>query len=167
MIRIARADLNRPEHQAAVLQMTRAYAQDPMGNGSDLTEAVQSALIPKLQAHPTTLIFLAFDNNEPIGIATCFVGFSTFAAQPLINVHDLHVLTPYQRRGIGRQLLAAVEAEARMLGCCKLTLEVQENNHGAQALYSTFGFASGQYEPQAGCQPVNRLTPIRRLTRGG
>jgi len=47
-------------------------------------------------------------------------------------------------------LLDAVEKEARGLGCCKLTLEVQENNHAALALYKSFGFVSGQYEPEAG-----------------
>jgi ribosomal protein S18 acetylase RimI-like enzyme len=47
-------------------------------------------------------------------------------------------------------LLEAVEGEARRLGCCKLTLEVQENNRAALALYGSFGFASGQYEPEAG-----------------
>ena len=40
--------------------------------------------------------------------------------------------------------------KARELGCCKLTLEVQENNHGALALYQRFGFESGEYEPAAG-----------------
>jgi hypothetical protein len=29
-------------------------------------------------------------------------------------------------------------------------LEVQENNHSALALYGSFGFASGAYEPEAG-----------------
>ena len=47
-------------------------------------------------------------------------------------------------------LLEAVEKEARGLGCCKLTLEVQENNHAALALYGSFGFVGGQYEPEAG-----------------
>jgi hypothetical protein len=31
-----------------------------------------------LQAHPTTLIFLAFDEDDPVGAAVCFIGFSTF-----------------------------------------------------------------------------------------
>jgi ribosomal protein S18 acetylase RimI-like enzyme len=47
-------------------------------------------------------------------------------------------------------LLEAVERKARELGCCKLTLEVQENNHVALALYRGFGFENGQYEPAAG-----------------
>jgi ribosomal protein S18 acetylase RimI-like enzyme len=149
-LRIVRADLGNPEHQAAVLAMTRAYARDPMGNGRDLPAKVQQALVPGLRAHPTTLIFLAFSDDEAVGIATSFVGFSTFAARPLINIHDLHVMREHRGRGIGRSLLAAVEAEARRLGCAKLTLEVQEHNKTAQALYRRLGFVGGQYEPAAG-----------------
>jgi len=53
-----------------------------------------------LRKHPTTLIFLALDRDQPVGIVTCFVGFSTFAARPLVNVHDLHVTKDYRRRGV-------------------------------------------------------------------
>lgn len=67
--------------------MTRAYAQDPMGNGRDLPEDIQSVLIDRLRAHPTTLIFLALHQHEAVGIATCFVGLSTFAARPVVNIH--------------------------------------------------------------------------------
>jgi len=130
--------------------MTRAYAQDPMGNGRDLSEDARRTLIDQLRAHPTTLIFLALHQSEAVGIVTCFVGFSTFAARPLINIHDLHVVKEYRRRGVARLLLEAVETEARGLGCCKLTLEVQENNHPARALYGSFGFVGGEYEPEAG-----------------
>jgi ribosomal protein S18 acetylase RimI-like enzyme len=121
-----------------------------MGNGRDLPEDIRSVLIERLRAHPTTLIFLALSGNEPVGIVTCFVGFSTFAARPLVNIHDLHVEQNYRRRGIARLLLDAVEKRARELGCCKLTLEVQESNRGALGLYGSFGFVNGQYEPEAG-----------------
>jgi hypothetical protein len=35
------ADLDRPEHQQAVLELTDAYARDPMGNGKPLSEKVR------------------------------------------------------------------------------------------------------------------------------
>jgi len=149
-MRIVQANLDDPRHRVAVLEMTRAYARDPMGNGRDLSEATQRELVQGLNAHPTTLIFMAFDEDEAVGIATCFVGFSTFAARRLVNIHDLYVATSYRRNGLGRRLLETVEAKARELGCCKLTLEVQEKNLIASHLYGSFGFVGGQYEPQAG-----------------
>lgn len=121
-----------------------------MGNGRDLSDDVRDVLIDRLGAHPTTLIFLALSDGEAVGIVTCFVGLSTFAGRPLINIHDLHVVPEHRRRGIARALLDAVEARARELGCCKLTLEVQENNRPALRLYGRFGFVDGRYEPEAG-----------------
>jgi ribosomal protein S18 acetylase RimI-like enzyme len=150
MIDLVEADLASPAHRDAVLELTRSYARDPMGSGADLPQPVQGELVERLRAHPTTLVFLAFQGCEPAGIATCFLGFSTFAARPLVNVHDLHVAPRFQRRGTGRRLLEAVEARARALDCCKLTLEVQAGNHRARALYRSFGFADGQAAPAAG-----------------
>ena len=77
-IEIVEADLDRPEHQHAILDLTDAYARDPMGNGKPLSAEVRGALIPGLRHHPTTVIFLAYLGNNAIGIANCFIGFSTF-----------------------------------------------------------------------------------------
>ncbi len=139
-VTIVRADLDNPRHQEAVVRLVDAYAQDPIGLGRGLPESVRAALIPGLRRHPTTLIFLAISAEGPVGIAVCFLGFSTFAARPLLNVHDLAVLPAYRRQGVGRRLLEHVERKARALGCCKLTLEVKEDNSRAQDLYQKMGF---------------------------
>lgn len=144
------ADLDREDHQRAVLDMVNAYAQDPMGAGRSLPTENLRRLIPGLREHPTTLIFLAYHEDRPIGIAVCFVGFSTFAALPLVNIHDLAVLPGHRGQGIGRRLLAEVERKAREMGCCKLTLEVQENNHRARGVYEAAGFSQAVYEEDAG-----------------
>jgi ribosomal protein S18 acetylase RimI-like enzyme len=149
-VAIVEANLNRKDHCQAVLDLVGAYARDPMGNGGPLPNTVKAKLIPGLKKHPTTLIFLAFVNGEAVGIAVCFVGFSTFAARPLINVHDLAVLPGQRGSGVGRQLLAAVEEKARTMGCCKVTLEVLENNHRALKVYAAAGFARATYTEEAG-----------------
>jgi ribosomal protein S18 acetylase RimI-like enzyme len=145
-VTVIEADLNDPRHQTAILQLINAYARDPVGGGRDLPAAVRDRLIPGLRQHPTSLVFLAFDGVTPVGIAVCFLGFSTFAAQPLINIHDLAVMPDYRGRGIGRQLLERVGAKGRDLGCCRLTLEVREDNHRAQRLYQGFGFGDAPSE---------------------
>jgi ribosomal protein S18 acetylase RimI-like enzyme len=150
LVEIIEADLNVKQHQQAVVELIDAYARDRMGNGAALAEDVRSALIPGLQKHPITVIFLAFRGTLPIGIAVCFRGFSTFAARPLINIHDLAVLPAHRGYGAGRLLLEAVEGKARSLGCCKVTLEVQENNRRARHVYEAAGFAQAQYQEAAG-----------------
>jgi GNAT superfamily N-acetyltransferase len=139
-IEIIEADLNRNDHQEAIVALTAAYARDPMGTGGPPEDAVLRQLVPGLKRHPTTLVFLAYANGEAVGIATCFSGFSTFHAKPLINIHDLAVLPTHRSRGIGRKLLERVEQVARKSGCCKLSLEVGAD-HPAKRLYEEFGFS--------------------------
>jgi len=147
---IVEADLDRADHQKAVVAMTAAYALDAMGNGGPLPSDVLEQLIPGLRAHPTTLVLLAYVEETVVGIATCFLGFSTFAARPLLNLHDFSVLPEYRGRGIGQALLRAVEAAARERGCVKVTLEVQENNRRARELYERAGLAQAVYGDATG-----------------
>jgi len=130
-----------PAHQKAVLAMIDVYARDPMGETKPLDPDVRARLIPGLQNHPTTVVFLAFHGDQAVGAAVCFIGFSTFAAKPLINIHDFVVLSALRGKGVGRRLLEAIEGKARELGCCKLTLEVMDNNHRALRIYEAAGFA--------------------------
>jgi GNAT superfamily N-acetyltransferase len=142
-VEIIEADLTRRDHQAAVVALIAAYAMDPMGNGGPLPQDVLDQLIPGLARHPTTVILLAYVDGRPAGIATCFVGFSTFYARPLINIHDLAILPEFRGQGVGRQLLEGVAGKARALGCCKVTLEVHEGNARAKQMYEAAGFAEG------------------------
>lgn len=147
---VIEADLDRADHQQAIVALTAAYALDPMGNGGPLPAETLARLIAGLKSQPTTLIFLAYVDGQPVAIATCFGGFSTFLAKPLINIHDLAVLPEYRGRGIGKQLLNRVEQKARETGCCKVTLEVQENNHCARHVYEECGFTQAMYGDRTG-----------------
>ncbi|WP_078487271.1 GNAT family N-acetyltransferase [Solemya velesiana gill symbiont] len=82
-------------------------------------------LLPGLQSHPGTLILLAESSGDFVGIATCFTCFSTFKAQPLINIHDIYVRPKQRGRGIASGLIRTAEDIARTRGCCKITLEVR------------------------------------------
>ena len=54
---------------------------------------------------------------------------------------NLSVAAAWQRRGIGRQLLAFVTKLARDYGAERLLLEVRPTNHAALALYAAAGFS--------------------------
>jgi ribosomal protein S18 acetylase RimI-like enzyme len=149
-IKIVEAQLDLADHQQAVVALTAAYAAEALGETDPLSAEVLDRLIPGLKQHPTTLIFLAYCDERAIGIATCFVGFSTFAARGLINIHDLAVLPAYRGRGIGKMLLEAVEHLAREREYAKVTLEVQENNRRARHLYHRAGFAPITYDAALG-----------------
>jgi GNAT superfamily N-acetyltransferase len=147
---IAPIDLTDDRQGHALVELLDHYARDPMGGGRPLTEAVRTALVPALRQQPNYLGFLAVRAGAPVGLVNAFLGFSTFAARPLLNLHDLVVHASARRQGIGRQLLARVEATAWARGCCKLTLEVLSANRVAREAYAAFGFASYALDPSTG-----------------
>jgi ribosomal protein S18 acetylase RimI-like enzyme len=141
---VRRADLADAADAAAIVALIDAYAQDPRGGGKPLPAEVRQRLVPGLAAHPTSRVWLAFEGSQPVGVCVAFVGYSTFNARPLLNIHDLAVLPGQRGRGVGRALLAAAESQAIGEGCCKLTLEVLEDNP-ARHLYQRFGFEPARY----------------------
>lgn len=136
------ADYSDPLHAADVVLLTDAYARDPMGGGKPLPRDVCDRLVAGLAATPGAFSLIARVDGRPAGIANCMTGFSTFAARPLVNVHDVGVLPEYRGRGVGRALLAAIEEEAEQRGACKVTLEVLEGNRPAKQLYADLGYAN-------------------------
>ena len=139
-VTILDADLSRAEHQDALVKMLDAYMRDPMEGGEPPSERVKRELVPGLRAHPACYVFLAYRDGSPVGFTICFLGFSTFNARPLINIHDIFVDSSVRGMGIGAMLLERVEGKARKLNCCGITLEVREDNHVARGLYRKVGF---------------------------
>ncbi|MDH3508445.1 MAG: GNAT family N-acetyltransferase [Gammaproteobacteria bacterium] len=144
-IEIREADFANAADAAGIVAVLDSYASDPLGGGQPLSSGVRERLVPTLQTHPNTLVLLAWSDDEPVGLAVCFYGLSTFQARPLLNVHDLAVIPGCRGRGIGRKLLSGAETRARERGCCKLTLEVQDDNLAALGLYERFGFGDVVY----------------------
>mgnify|MGYP001335276847 CR=1 FL=1 len=138
------ADLSDQSDGEAIVELLNGYAIDPMGQGAPFSEEHRRRLVPELQKQPHALALLAFIEGEPAGLAICILGFSTFRLKPVLNIHDFCVAERFQGRGVGKRLMAGVEEEARRRGCCKITLEVREDNLRAQALYLKCGFDPGK-----------------------
>ncbi len=149
-LRVCRADYGDPGHAAAVIGLLDAYARDIAGGGAPLGDFAKASLVSALAARPQAFSVLAFDGDQPVGLVNCFEGFSTFACQPLVNVHDVVVLASHRGQRVGEQMLALVESMARERGACKLTLEVLQGNRSALRLYERTGFAGYQLDPAMG-----------------
>jgi GNAT superfamily N-acetyltransferase len=147
---IVEANLALPEHAQAVLQLMNEYALDPMGGGQALSDYANANLVAELRKRASVHVILAFVDRRPAGLAVCIEGFSTFACKPLLNIHDMVVSRAFRGTGLSRLLLQKAEAIAIELGCCKLTLEVLEQNRIAQAAYRGAGFAGYQLDPTMG-----------------
>lgn len=143
-------------HEAdALVALLDSYAMDPAGGGAPLPRDAKARLVPALRAHPGAFSVIAWAARadgpvEAIGLVNCFEGFSTFAARPLVNIHDVVVREAWRGRGVSQQMLAAVESIARARGACKLTLEVLQGNAPALRAYARQGFAGYALDPAMG-----------------
>lgn len=149
-IEVIRADYHDPAHANAIVELLDAYARDPMGGGEALAVDVKERVVRELARLPHAFSLIAYLDGAAIGLVNCFEAFSTFAARPLINIHDFVVLAAYRGRGVSQHLLQAVEAAARERGCCKITLEVLSGNEAARAAYAKFGFRDYTLDVRAG-----------------
>lgn len=149
------ADYNNPLHAEHVVMLLDKYARDPMGGNTPLNPDVAQTLAKKLASVPTALSILGYlkeegDQPKPIALANCFMGFSTFKAKPLINIHDCFVDEAVRGMHVGQKLLAEIEAIAKQRDCCKVTLEVLEGNKRAQSAYEKFGFSGYALDETSG-----------------
>lgn len=144
------ADYSDPLDAATVVDLLDAYACDAMGGGEPLSAEVRARLVPGLLDTPGAFSIIARLDGTPVGLANCFESFSTFAARPLVNIHDLVVLPGHRGHGVGRAIIEAIEAEALKRGACKMTLEVLSGNSRAQGLYASCGFGNYQLDPEKG-----------------
>ncbi len=142
----------RDRDQAETLvRLLDAYACDPAGGGQPLSPDVRRSLPQALAARPDAFSVMAYDaEGAAVGLVNCFEGFSTFAARPLVNVHDVVVLAHARGKGVAQCMLARVEEEARRRGACKLTLEVLSGNAPALNTYRRVGFAGYELDPAFG-----------------
>jgi ribosomal protein S18 acetylase RimI-like enzyme len=147
---IALANYRDPRDAADVAALLDAYARDPMGGGAPLGDDVKARLAGDLASNPHAFSLLARWDERAVGLANCFMGYSTFSAAPLVNIHDFAVLAGHRGAGIGKALMSAVEAEALKRGACKITLEVLSGNLPAQRLYAACGYGDYQLDPAAG-----------------
>jgi GNAT superfamily N-acetyltransferase len=150
MEEILLADLSLPSHGEAIIYLLNEYAKDEMGGGTELSIFVKNNLVSELKKRQGVYIILAFVDGHPAGLVNCFEGFSTFACKPLLNIHDVIVISDYRGRGISKKLLNKAEEIAIDLGCCKLTLEVLEGNTIAQMAYKSCGYSGYELNPKMG-----------------
>lgn len=136
------ADFQHPADADAIVELINRYAQDLMGGKKPLPEDVRLRMIDGLIQVPGAFVVLASMGEHTVGCAACFMGYSTFKAMPLVNIYDLCVDAKWRNRGVGRALIEAVTLEAKLRGCCKVTLEVRVDNPAIR-LYERCGFTPG------------------------
>jgi ribosomal protein S18 acetylase RimI-like enzyme len=127
-------------HCEKLIELLNQYMIDPMGDSPPLNFEQGQCLIQGLSTHPSCFVLFVKVNNEFAGLGTCLINFSTFKAKSYINLHDIIILQKFRGRGVGKKLLEKIIEIAKERNCCKITLEVREDNLPAKKLYADLGF---------------------------
>ncbi|WP_417352030.1 tRNA (adenosine(37)-N6)-threonylcarbamoyltransferase complex transferase subunit TsaD [Gordonibacter pamelaeae] len=98
------------------------------------SDAWNEHLVADELPRPDRVWWAAYDGEQLLGYAGGWV------VDGQVQILKVGVDPSQRRRGIARELLARVAAEARNLGAATCSLEVRAGNVGAQAFYEALGF---------------------------
>jgi ribosomal protein S18 acetylase RimI-like enzyme len=143
-LEIIESDLSELEHREAFISLLNEYIRDKMGGGETIEGERRERLLTDMIMHNSRLILLARKDSVYAGLVVCFMGYSTFQITPLMNIHDIIVLSRFRGLGIGRKMMEIVEEKAIKMGCSKMTLEVRYDNESGRHLYMTSGYGECQ-----------------------
>ncbi|CAN7696119.1 N-acetyltransferase family protein [Neorhizobium tomejilense] len=88
---------------------------------------------------PCNVVVSENSEGKIVGFALYFVLEFTFRNRPMLYLNDLMVDEAHRRRGIARELMAALCREAESLGCFRIKWGVSGANTEALALYESIG----------------------------
>jgi ribosomal protein S18 acetylase RimI-like enzyme len=99
---------------------------------------VQPALVKEFLADPRHHLVVAIDDGVVVGFASGVHHVHPDKAAQLF-VNEVGVAPSHRRRGIGRELVAALLARGRELGCVEAWVGTEPENVAARALYAAAG----------------------------
>ena len=86
-----------------------------------------------------SIIFLAYENKNPVGFTQLYTSYSSVSLQPLYILNDLYVLKGHRGSGIGEALLTRAKEFCKTSQFKGLALETAIDNP-AQQLYERLGW---------------------------
>ena len=89
-------------------------------------------------ADPRHHLAVALDDGQVVGMASA-VHYVHPDKPPELWINEVAVAPSHHRRGIGRQLLDALFARGRTLGCQEAWVLTEQNNAAARGLYGAVG----------------------------
>ena len=117
--------------------------RDELGRAAPTTGEIEQSL-ETLLADSSADFFVAMDKSANcLGYLQQRYRYSVWLTAFEASIEDLYVAPEHRRLGIGSALVKASLAEAAEKGCKLVTVDTNEVNGAALALYESFGFFSG------------------------
>ncbi len=88
---------------------------------------------------PYAKAILAKVDGVPVGLAFYHFRYSSFSGVPSIWLDDLYVIEKYRSKGIGEQLIVALQKKASTHNCSHIGWTASPNNKRGQEFYDRIG----------------------------
>lgn len=121
----------------SLAQLFDAYRQF-YGKTTDVA-AAKAFLLERLN-HGESVLFLAFENDKPIGFTQLYPSFSSVSMARVYVLNDLYVEAQARGKGGGKKLLITATDYAKTLGAVRVSLSTDIENSTAQAVYESAGW---------------------------
>jgi GNAT superfamily N-acetyltransferase len=118
---------------AHYLDSSRAY-----GDGGKV--ALSAALDLFLRRPELGFVWLAYEDNEPVGVCVVCFAISTSIGAVVAKLDDVYITSARQGQGIGSMHLTQLKEELRRLGVRRIDTSVHLQNGQARRFYERHGF---------------------------
>lgn len=107
---IVKVDYTNKQQSADLCSLLNRYAMDPKGGGEPIDPSTLASLPSHMQKFGNAFSFILYVTSDdgkrnPVALANCILGFSTFNARTLMNIHDMYVDCSVRGRGFSQKLL--------------------------------------------------------------
>jgi ribosomal protein S18 acetylase RimI-like enzyme len=102
-------------------------------------DPLDAAATAAFLADPRHHLAVAIDDGVVVGFASAVTYVHPDKPQPELWINEVGVAPTHHRRGIGRDLLAALLAVGRGEGCSEAWVLADRSNTGAQQFYASLG----------------------------
>ncbi|ROR04540.1 ribosomal protein S18 acetylase RimI-like enzyme [Delftia acidovorans] len=127
-----------PEDAALIAPLFDAYRQF-YEQPAD-ADAALAFITARLERGESVILLARRPDGSALGFCQLYPSFCSVLAAPIYVLYDLFVAPDARRLGVGRALLLAAEAHARVTGHARMDLTTARNNLRAQALYESLGW---------------------------
>lgn len=86
------------------------------------------------------VFWIAFQDDDPVGIAAINLLFSLYGANEEARLAALYVDDEFRRRGIGTELMESILAFARRRGCRCVETQILPDNEDIISFYKRFSY---------------------------
>ena len=134
LVEVTRATKENVANVAVLFDQYRQfYQQNP-------DEKLAANYIEERISTDSSVIFLAWYDNEAVGFTQLYATYCSVDATPIWVLYDLFVDGTARRLGAGKALMNRALEHAKQTGASRIDLETETDNVSAQHLYESLGY---------------------------